>query len=403
MTDTTINSYSRQIVEEDDIEAVAAALRGDYLTTGPSVELFERRLAEFVNAPYAVACSSGTAALHLACMALGADENICGVVPAITFVATANALRYCGAEVLFADVDARTGLSGVEQFAEAVERNSGRHPQILLPVHLNGQCINPAQLWEFAQGQEMRIIEDACHALGSDYLDSDGQKHKVGACRHSDMAVFSFHPVKAIATGEGGAVTTRDPQLYDRLRSLRNHGLERDPQRFVATEIESRFAADVHAPWYYEMTTPGYNYRLSDIHAALGASQMQKLDRFVGRRRELAELYDSRLQKLAPRITPVRSIEDCTHAYHLYAVLLNLEGLNLTRATMVEQLQERGVGTQVHYLPVPEQPYYRNRYGAFEYPGAWRYYQAVVSLPLHAGMAPEDVDQVVATLTELFT
>ena len=400
MTSGAISAYGRQTIEDDDVEAVAAVLRGDYLTTGPSVELFERRLAEAVDAPYAVSCSSGTAALHLACMALGADENTFGVVPAITFVATANALRYIGAEVLFADVDAQTGLSGVEHFAASAASGPEGNAQILLPVHLNGQCADPIALWEYAQDRGMRIIEDACHALGSDYLDGDGQRHKVGACRHSDMAIFSFHPVKAVATGEGGAITTRDPELYHRLCLLRSHGLERNPAHSIASETGSRIAADISAPWYYEMAEPGYNYRLSDIHAALGANQMRKLDRFVRQRRELAAYYDSCLSPLAPHVLPVSKTQGSSHAYHLYVLRFDFEQLELPRSTLVDRLRQRGIGTQVHYLPVPEQPYYRRRYGASKCPGAWQYYQSILSLPLHPGMVREDVDRVVAALIE---
>ena len=392
--------YSRQLIDDDDILAVCKVLQSDFLTTGPAIEEFERELAETVGAPYAVVCSSGTAALHLACMALDAGPSDSGIVPAITFVATANALRYCGAEVRFADVDVATGLSGVGEFKAALDRNSAPPPRFLLPVHLNGQCGDMEAVWNFAKLHNLHVIEDACHALGADYVDHMGQRHKVGACAHSDMAIFSFHPVKAIAAGEGGAITTKDLNLYRRLKVLRSHGLERNPPNSKIVECGSRLAADGDTPWFYEMQQPGYNYRMSDIHAALGASQLTKLDRFIGRRRAIATQYDSLLEPLAPLVRPTAAVPGCSNAYHLYAIRLDFSRLTMDRSSLMTRLHANGIGTQVHFLPVSEQPYYRTRYGPSDCPNAWHYYESTLSLPMHVGMADSDVEEVSSALAD---
>jgi UDP-4-amino-4,6-dideoxy-N-acetyl-beta-L-altrosamine transaminase len=399
MTRDKILPYGRQSIDDEDIEAVLAVLQSDYLTTGPAIEKFETQLAELVDAPYAVSCSSGTAALHLACLALNVSVTEAGIVPAITFVATANALRYCGAEVRFADVEPETGLSGAEEFQQAFQTTSEIPAKYLIPVHLNGQCADPEAIWNTAKSHGLRVIEDACHALGADYATSDGARHRVGACKHSDMAIFSFHPVKAIATGEGGAVTTRDPELYRRLLLYRNHGLERDKANFTASNIASPLANDADAAWYYELQGLGFNYRLSDIHAALGYSQLQKLSQFVKRRRELAKSYDTLLSAFAPLLRPVANSETASHGYHLYAVLIDFENLKLDKKTVVRKLADQGILTQVHYLPVPAQPYYLERYGAANCENAWHYYRAVLSLPLFVGMENTDVEYVVERLT----
>ena len=400
MAERSFLPYGRQQIDDDDIAAVVETLRGDFLTTGPRVDAFEAALAEKVGAPYAVVCSSGTAALHLACLALGLGQGDIGFVPAITFCATANALSYVGAEPVFADVDPESGLSELDAFAAAYARTKGekKRAKALLPVHLNGQCAAPEALYEFARDHDLFIIEDGCHSLGAEYRTADGQVHKVGACHHSDMTMFSFHPVKAIASGEGGAITTRDPELYRRLKVLRSHGIERDPSRSIAEEVGSLLAEDVGQPWYSEMQLLGYNYRMSDIHAALGLSQLKKLDRFVETRRLLAEAYDEALRPLAPSIHPVARAKGAVSAFHLYSVQIDFPTLGLTRGELMTRLRALGIGTQVHYTPVPYQPYYSARNRDARYSGADQYYHRQLSLPLHAGMTKDDVDFVVTSL-----
>jgi UDP-4-amino-4,6-dideoxy-N-acetyl-beta-L-altrosamine transaminase len=378
--------YGRQAIDDDDIAAVVAALRDDYLTTGPRVAAFEQALGAAVGAPHVVAVSSGTAALHLAMLALDLRPDDAVVVPAITFVATANAVRLAGAEVLFADVDPDTGLMTAEHARAALARAGNLRPRAVVPVHLAGQVVAPRALRALAQEHGLAVVEDACHALGS--RDADG--NSVGACRHADMACFSFHPVKTVATGEGGAITLADGRRADRLRRLRSHGIERDP---------ASFREPAAGPWVYEMPEVGLNYRLTDVASALGISQLAKLDRFVARRTALVARYDRALAPLAPRVRPLARLAG-RPAWHLMVALIDFGAAGTDRARVMAGLTARGIGTQVHYIPVPRQPYYRARYGGVDLPGADRYYERALTLPLHPTMADEDVDRVVAALAE---
>lgn len=386
--------YGRQLIEDDDIAAVAEVLRGDWLTTGPTVTRFEEALAKAVGAPHAVVCSSATAGLHLAAMAAGIGSGDKAVVPAITFVATANAVRHVGGDVVFADVDPDTGLMRPDDLERAVARAGGR-VKAVLPVHMAGQCEDMAAISAIARRAGAVVIEDACHALGAAV---DGTP--VGACTQSDMSVFSFHPVKTLAMGEGGAVTTRDSGLAERLARFRNHGLVRDHARMANTALAT--AADGSAnPWYYEMPEPGFNYRASDIQCALGLSQLGKLSRFVAVRRRLADRYDALLAPLAPVVRPLRRTGFCDPAWHLYVALIDFAALGLDRAALMRALHAKGIGTQVHYLPVARQPYYERLHGAPDLPGADAYYARCLSLPLYAGMGEADVERVVAAFREI--
>jgi len=360
--------YGRQSIEQDDIDAVVEVLRGDYLTTGPAVERFERALADAVGAEAAVAVSSGTSALHAACFAAGVGEGDEVVVPAVSFLATANCARFLQAEPIFADVDPSSGLVVPSE----VERLVGPNTKAVIPVHLNGVAADMPAIRKAAGKVEATVIEDAAHALGG--LE-DGRA--VGSCHERGMAMFSFHPVKQITTGEGGAVTTNDPELLRRLRLVRNHGMVRD---------EGALRDPSPGPWYYEQQVLGHNMRLTDIQAALGVSQLAKLGRFVSRRRELAARYDDLLSELAavsPVVPPERR---ASSAYHLYAVLIDFDALGVPRADLMRKLRERGIGTQVHFIPIPGQPYYRERgWKVEDFPGARRYYERVLSLPLFPG------------------
>lgn len=386
--------YGRQVIDESDIASVVEVLRGDWLTTGPAVAAFEQAFAETVDAKFAVACSNGTAGLHLAAMALGLDAADTVVVPAITFLATANAARYVSAEVQFADVDPETGLMTADSLREALQcaEKNGRPPSAVFPVHLNGQCADMRGIRAVAP--DLRIVEDACHVLGGTY-----ENALVGSCRLADMAVFSFHPVKAIAMGEGGAVTTNDSTLCNRLQSLRNHGMVRDPDAYENGDMAFADTGEPN-PWYYEMPDIGFNYRASDVHCALGLSQLRKLDRFIVERAALVARYDERLAALAPTVRPIARVASGRPAWHLYAVLIDFEKAGLSRAELMNRMRSKGVGSQVHYIPLYHQPYYRDRYGALELPGAEAYYRRVLSLPLFVTMDEGDVDRVVETLAD---
>lgn len=391
--------YGRHSIDNDDIAAVVEVLRGDWLTQGPVVEQFETAFAAHLGVRHAVVCSSGTAALHLTALAMGIGPDDAVIVPTNTFLATANAARLCGAEILFADVDPDTGLMTAAHAAAALSKSEGNRVRAIFPVHFAGQCEAPDELREFARDHNLMVIEDACHALGSTY-EVDGQTYPVGACAHSDMATFSFHPVKTIAMGEGGAVTTNDDRLAVRLRDLRNHGMTRESERYTNTDLAFNASGAAH-PWYYEMPTPGLNYRASGLHSALGLSQLRKLDNFVERRRKLADHYDARMEEIGPEVVSLARVMNCRPAWHLYIGLIDFPMIGMPRDDLMVALRERGILTQVHYIPVHWQPYYTNRYGPSDLPGAAAYYARCLSLPLFPSMDEADVDRVVEALADI--
>ena len=374
--------YGRQTIEDDDIAAVAAALRADYLTTGPTVEAFEDAFREVVGAGHAVACSNGTAALHMAMLAAGIGPGEVCIVPSITFLATANCAAYVGADVVFADVDPDSGLMTPGTLAEALSRAGGRRVRAVLPVHLRGDVCDLPALEALAGAAGAVLIEDAPHALGST-LKVGNHVERVGDCSHSAMSTFSFHPVKTIATGEGGMVTTNDSALAARLRLARSHGMTRTP------------GAD---PWLYEMAEPGFNYRLPDINCALGLSQLAKLPRFMARRRTLAALYEAALAPLAPVVRLAARPEGSDPILHLLVVLIDFAAVGKSRRQVVEALAARGVGSQVHYIPVHSQPYWQGKNGPLDLPGATAWYDRCLSLPLYPAMDDGDVARVVEAL-----
>jgi len=386
--------YGRQVIEDDDIAAVAEVLRGDYLTTGPAVARFEKTLATYVGAKHAVVCANGTAALHMAARALDLGDGKKIVVPAITFLATASAPHMNGAEIVFADVDPGTGLMTPETFHQALAR-AGKADAVF-NVHLNGQCGALEEIAAIARANGMKIVDDACHTLGAAYVGNNSGVSHIGANAHSDLSVFSFHPVKAIAMGEGGAVTTNDAAMATRLILARNHGMTRDADDF--TNRDAAFDDDGSAnPWYYELVEPEFNWRANDIQCALGLSQLRKLDRFLARRRSIVAAYDTLLAPYAPILRPLARTRTCLPAWHLYVARIDFEAAGITRAVLMRALASEGIGTQVHYFPVHRQPYYAKRFGA-ELPGADRYYAQALSLPLSAAMDGDDVERVVTAL-----
>jgi UDP-4-amino-4,6-dideoxy-N-acetyl-beta-L-altrosamine transaminase len=357
---------------------VAEALRADFLTTGPTVERFEHAFAEAVGAAHAVACANGTAALHLAMLALEVRAGEAVIAPSITFLATANCARYVGADVVFADVDPDSGLMTRQTLAEALDRVGPRRLRAVLPVHLRGDTCELPALEALAREAGAVLVEDAPHALGTTMRFGDVTE-TVGDARHSAMATFSFHPVKTIATGEGGMVTTNDPRLAQRLRVLRSHGMTRPPEA---------------EPWRYEMAEPGFNYRLPDLLCALGLSQLAKLPRFAARRRALAAAYREARAPLAPRVRVASQPAWSDPCLHLMTVLIDFEGASRSRLEVVEALRARGIGSQVHYIPVHRQPYYRRLCGDLEFPGAEAWYAQCLTLPLYPAMTDEDVRRV---------
>ncbi|MEL6747752.1 MAG: UDP-4-amino-4,6-dideoxy-N-acetyl-beta-L-altrosamine transaminase [Pseudomonadota bacterium] len=403
--------YGRQSVDEQDIQAVIAALKSDFLTTGPRVDAFEAALCEATNARHAVACNSGTAALHLATAGLGFGPGDTLVVPAVTFAASANCAAYVGSDVSFADVDPDTGLMTAETLEAALAGlPQSAKPRGVVVVHLNGQSADMPGIAGVARAHNLRIIEDACHAIGADQRVGSGDgaatNAKVGACTLSDAATFSFHPVKTIAAGEAGAMMTNDPDLARRARAFRSHGITRDPEQFINNQEAGLTTGESANPWYYEMQMLGFNYRLSDVLCALGTSQLSRLAQFVAQRRALAAHYDTRLAGHEALVRPVGRVTGGNPAWHLYAVRIDFEGLGTDRSAIMGALRARNVGTQVHYIPVPRLPYWSakaNPGGRDGWPGADRYYGRTLSLPLFVGMTTNDVDRVVDTLLDLLS
>lgn len=387
--------YGRQTIDDDDIKAVVDILKSDFLTTGPAVPAFEAALAERQNTERAVVCANGTAALHLAAMALDMGPGDKAIIPAVTFVATANAVRMTGADVIFADVDADSGLMEAAHLEEALGR-AGEGAKSVFPVHLGGQSGDMQAIYGVARGAGLAIVSDACHALGGSYK-AGNELLPLGDGQLEDMACFSFHPVKSMTTGEGGAITTNDPALADKMELLRSHCITRDPDAFV--HENEAFDSEGNAnPWYYEMHSLGYNYRATDFQCALGLSQLKKLSGFIDRRQQLADQYGQLLKPLAASVQPLKRSEHCRSAWHLYAILVDFAGLGRERAMVMESLREAGIGTQVHYIPVTKQPYYSGGLNGAEFPGAESYYQRSLSLPLFPGMDDDDPARVISAL-----
>lgn len=391
--------YGRQALDDDDIAAVTDVLRGDWLTGGPAVPEFEEALREHTGASHVVACSSGTAALHMAAIALGIGAGDKVIVPAVTFLASASAFRFQGADIVFADVDPRTGLLTPETLQRCIDDRTDGDIAAVVPVYLGGRCDSPAAIAEIASAHGAAVIEDACHALGS-YYDSGNERHRVGSGAHADISVFSFHPVKTITSGEGGAATTADAEIAAALRLARNHGMTRDPAAFV----NDRRAFDDNGkpnPWYYEAQGIAPNYRASDIHCALGTSQLRKFPGFAKRRQELAARYDSLLASLSPVISAIGAVPGCDPVLHLYAVHIDFAALGIDRAKAMRLLSENGIGTQVHYIPLHLQPYFAALNPGLSLPGAESYYTSTLSLPLFPAMTEDDQDRVIAALGAL--
>jgi perosamine synthetase len=369
--------YGRQSIDEDDIQAVVEVLRSDWLTTGPMVEKFEQAVAEFVGAKYAVAVSSGTAALHCAMYAAGIGPGDEVILPPMTFVATANAVVYQGGTPVFADVDpGRLLIDPLE-----VEKKVTAKTKAIIAVDYAGQPCDYDALRAIADHYHLKLIADSCHSLGAEY-----KGRKVGTL--ADLTVFSFHPVKHITTGEGGMVVTDDSEYAEKIRRFRNHGIASDHKQRAEK-----------GTWYYEMIDLGHNYRLSDFQCALGLSQLTKLRTWISRRQEIARLYDKALEEL-PSIKPLKVSADVSHAYHLYVVNVDRYQGAPDRSTIFDALRRAAIKANVHYLPVHLHPYYRNRFDARceVYPAAEEAYEKILSLPIYPAMKNQDVRTVVETI-----
>lgn len=382
--------YGKHYIDEDDIQAVVDVLRSGVLTQGPAVEAFEKAIAEYVGAKYAVAVSSGTAALHLAALAAGVGPGTTLITSPITFVASANAGLYAGARVAFADIDPAT----INMSPVALKEALAKHPdaRAVIPVHFAGLPCDMPAIKLAADEAGAVVIEDAAHALGATY--PSGQR--VGSCTYSLMTIFSFHPVKAIAAGEGGMITTNDEGIYRKLLRLRSHGINKLDDTFL---IPGQAMTDgVLNPWYYEMQELGFHYRITDIQCALALSQFKKLEKFVARRRALAANYDMAFRDMQ-NCRPAQSTGRKLSGHHLYVLRIDFETLGVSRAQFMRKLREKDIITQVHYMPVPMHPHYR-KLGSnpHEYPNSLGYYEEALSIPLYYGLSDEQQSYVIESL-----
>jgi len=377
----TFIPYGTQWIDEDDIAAVVDVLRGGFLTQGPKVSEFENAIAKYVGAKYCVAFCNGTAALQCAVKVLDIPVGMEGITSANTFVASANCLAYNNLKPVFADIDART----FNVTEDSIRVRMNQKTKVLIPVHFAGQACDMLAIAALAEEKKVSIIEDACHAIGSKYADGS----RVGNCRYSKMTVFSFHPVKAITTGEGGAITTNDETIYRRLVMLRSHGITKDPSLLSQNP----------GPWYYEQQELGYNFRITDLQCALGLRQLDKLDAFKARRKEIVAVYNEAFSGLGNVQVPyeAKGMDSC---FHLYVLQIDFKALRLDRATVMKSLAENGIGTQIHYIPVHVQPWYRKTYGykQGDCPVAEAHYLRALSLPLYSKLSNEDVERVVNTV-----
>lgn len=380
--------YGRQNISQADIDAVVETLRSDWLTQGPAIERFEQAVAQRCQAAQGVAVSNATAALHIACLALDLGPGDRLWTSPNTFVASANCGLYCGAQVDFVDIDPATlnlDVGQLEARLESAERD-GTLPKVVIPVAFAGQSCDMARIGELARRYGFRVIEDASHAIGASY-----GGRPVGCCEHADITVFSFHPVKIITTAEGGLLTTNDPQLAERLRRLRSHGITRDPAAMTGPS---------EGPWYYQQLELGFNYRMTDLQAALGLSQLQRLDAFVARRRQLVARYVERLAGLPLGLPQLQA--GAEPAWHLYPVRLRLERLQRSHREIFEALRGAGIGVNLHYIPVHLQPYYQQLgFAPGDFPEAERYYAEALSLPLFPDLTDDQQDQVASTLASV--
>jgi UDP-4-amino-4,6-dideoxy-N-acetyl-beta-L-altrosamine transaminase len=372
--------YGQQWIDEDDIQAVIETLRSDYLTTGPKIKEFEDKLTEVTGAKYAVAISNGTAALHAACFAADIQKGDEVITSPITFAASANCILYMGAKPVFADVDAKT----YNLDPQDIRRKITDKTKAIIPVHFTGQPCDMDEILKIAEEYDLMVIEDGAHALGAKY-----KGRKIGNI--GDMTTFSFHPVKHITTGEGGAITTSSEELYEKLLIFRTHGITRDTKKMTKYE----------GSWYYEQQFLGYNYRMTDFQAALGVSQLKKLQLFLEKRREYAKQYDAAFKDVEEIITPYQ-LPQTVSAWHLYIVHLKLHKLTAGRREIFEELRNRNIGVNVHYIPVYYHPYYQDLgYKKGLCPNAEKLYEGIITLPLFPKMQSEDIEYVIQNVKEI--
>ncbi|MGB1292881.1 MAG: UDP-4-amino-4,6-dideoxy-N-acetyl-beta-L-altrosamine transaminase [Pseudoalteromonas sp.] len=379
--------YGKQSIDQTDIDAVVDVLKSDWLTQGPKVPAFEDSVASYCEAKHGVAVNSATSALHIACLALDVGKGDIVWTSPISFVASANCALYCGAKIDFVDIDLNTGNMSVLELEKKLllAKKNNCLPKVVIPVHLAGQSCDMQAIHKLAHKYDFKIIEDASHAIGAKYLDKP-----VGNCEFSDICIFSFHPVKIITSAEGGMAVTNSDNLAKRLKRLRSHGLTTDPTEMTEPS---------HGPWYYQQIELGFNYRMTDLHAALGMSQLSKVDEFVNQRHFLAKTYDAHLD--LNLIRPLQQSNTCYSAYHLYIVQLKNSDIEQHK-NVITQLRAAGIIGHLHYIPIHLQPYYKAMgFSAGDFPNAEKYYQRAITLPLHPALQDHEVHLVINTLHQI--
>ncbi|MEZ8700488.1 UDP-4-amino-4,6-dideoxy-N-acetyl-beta-L-altrosamine transaminase [Vibrio cyclitrophicus] len=384
----TVIPYGKQDISQQDIDSVVDVLKSDFLTQGPQVPAFEKALTEHTGAQYALAVNSATSALHIACLALGLGEGDWLWTTPVTFVASANCGLYCGAKVDFVDIDSATYNMCPKKLEQKLitAKATGTLPKVVVPVHLCGQPCDMESIAKLAKEYGFKVIEDASHAIGGQY-----HEQPIGNCKYSDITVFSFHPVKIVTTAEGGAALTNQKELADKMALLRSHGITRDPE--MMTEAS-------HGGWYYQQVDLGFNYRMTELQAALGVTQMQRLDEFVAARHVLSKRYNQMLSEL-PLVLPYQ-LEKTYSGLHLFVIRLKLDEISLTHKQVFEALRENGIGVNLHYIPVHTQPYYQAMgFSDGDFPASERYYQEAISLPMFHGMTEKQQNMVVHVITNI--
>jgi len=378
--------YGKQFIDKQDIKEVVKVLKSDWLTQGPMVQKFEEALAEYCGVKYAVAVSSGTAALHLACLAAGLKKGDEAITSPITFLATPNAVLYAGAKPVFADINYDT----ININPEEIKKKINGKTKAILPVHFAGLPCNMSEIAKVAKKHRLKVIEDACHALGAEYK-ANGKWIKIGSCKHSDMTVFSFHPVKHITTGEGGAITTNNKKIYEKLKALRSHGIYKD--KSILT----------NGPWYYEMRDLGFNYRITDFQCALGISQLKKVGSFINRRMEIADMYNNFFKTVKGIEIPLFR-DNFKSSWHLYTLKIDYKYFRLMRQVFMDALKKHGIATQVHYIPIYRQPFYKVnfRFNPKDYPHAEDYYNRALTLPVYSDLKDSDIYRIAKAIKKLY-
>jgi len=379
--------YGRQTIDKEDIQAVLKIFDGDYITQGPKIKEFEESLSSYVGAKYAVACNSGTSALHIACQALSLSRGGNLVTSPITFLASANCSQFVGADTLFVDIDSKTYCMSASKLEKLLLK---KKVDVVVPVHMAGHSVDMKEIFELKGKYGFDIIEDACHALGGEYKGT-----KVGSCTFSDLSTFSFHPVKHITTAEGGAVTTNDKGLYKKLLRYRNHGIHKDSEDFINKGLAFD-KNNLPNLWYYEMPEIGHNYRVTDIQCALGISQLQKNESFIKSRREIVREYNNGFKE-NPLITTPFEQKNIKHVYHLYTILVNFDELGKSRNEVMKELRDVKIGSQVLYIPVHFQPYYAKKYGfkQGDFKISEKYYECCLSIPMFPSLSNLEVEYII--------